>query len=254
MARLTLLGVEVDPFTIQELNATIAVAGARGERWIIAHHNLHSVYLYHRDSRMRNLYAQARVIYIDGMPILLFARLLGYPLRREHRITCVDWIHPLMQEAARKGWRVFYLGGKPGVAECAAGTLRKQYPETQIATHYGYFRPEENERILDTIAAYRPHVLMVGMGMPRQEHWIPENLEQIHANVIIAVGACFDYIAEAIPTPPRWMGRMGLEWLYRLWSEPTRLAWRYLIEPWFLVPFMPRDILNRCLALRSGHK
>lgn len=71
MTRLAILGVEVDPLTIQELNATIAAAVVRGERWIIAHHNVHSVYLYHRDSRMRDFYAMAKVIHIDGIPLLL---------------------------------------------------------------------------------------------------------------------------------------------------------------------------------------
>lgn len=83
---------------------------------------------------------------------------------------------------------------------------------------------------------------MVGMGMPRQEHWVVEYHERIEANVIWLVGACFDYVAGAIPTPPRWMGRVGLEWLYRLYSEPQRLASRYLLEPWSLVPLMISDL------------
>lgn len=250
MARLTLLGVEVDPLTIQELNATIAAAVARGERWIIANHNLHSVYLYHRDSRMREFYARARVIHVDGMPLILYARLLGYAVQHKQRVTYVDWIHPLMQESAEKGWRVFYLGGRPGMAEHAAAILQRQYPGLQIATHHGYFKPKENQKVLEEIASYCPHVLMVGMGMPRQEHWVLENLEHIQANAILTAGACFDYVAGAIPTPPRWMGQIGLEWLYRLCSEPTRLAKRYLVEPWFLVPWVLKDITTRIIGDR----
>jgi N-acetylglucosaminyldiphosphoundecaprenol N-acetyl-beta-D-mannosaminyltransferase len=101
----------------------------------------------------------------------------------------------------------------------------------------------ENKATIDAINTYKPHILMVGMGMPRQEHWIAKNLESIQTNTILTSGACIDYVAGAIPTPPRWMGRMGLEWLYRLFSEPKRLWRRYLIEPWFIGILFLREIL-----------
>jgi N-acetylglucosaminyldiphosphoundecaprenol N-acetyl-beta-D-mannosaminyltransferase len=226
------------------LNERIAKAVARGERWIIAHHNLHSVYLHHRDPKMRAFFARAHVVHIDGMPLIYWARVLGYPVTKQHRVTYVDWVHPLMATAAAEGWRVFYLGGKPGVAARAAEKLRRQYSGLVLETRHGYFTPEENDAVLEEIARFQPHVLMVGMGMPRQEHWVLDNLERISANAILTAGACFDYVAGVIPTPPRWMGRMGLEWLYRLWSEPRRLARRYLLEPWFLVPLVITDLIN----------
>ena len=243
--QLNLLGVTVDPITIAELHKCIAKAIARGERWIIAHHNLRSVYLYHRDPKMRAFFTKAQVIHIDGMPLVYWARVLGYPVTKQHRVTYVDWVHPLMATAAAEGWRVFYLGGKPGVAARAAEKLRQQYPGLVLETRHGYFTPEENDAVLEEITRFQPHVLMVGMGMPRQEHWVLDNLERISANAILTVGACFDYVAGVIPTPPRWMGRMGLEWLYRLWSEPRRLARRYLLEPWFLVPLALKDLTGR---------
>jgi N-acetylglucosaminyldiphosphoundecaprenol N-acetyl-beta-D-mannosaminyltransferase len=245
MMQLNLLGVTVDPITIAELHKCIAKAIARGERWIIANHNLRSVYLYHRDPKMRAFFTKAQVIHIDGMPLVYWARVLGYPVTKQHRVTYVDWVHPLMATAAAEGWRVFYLGGKPGVAARAAEKLRQQYPGLVLETRHGYFTPEENDAVLEEIARFQPHVLMVGMGMPRQEHWVLDNLERISANAILTAGACFDYVAGVIPTPPRWMGRMGLEWLYRLWSEPRRLARRYLLEPWFLVPLAFRDLSAR---------
>lgn len=103
---------------------------------------------------------------------------------------------------------------------------------------------QQNLETLAAINAYQPHVLMVGMGMPRQEYWILDNIEHIHTNAILTAGACMDYLAGAIPTPPRWMGKMGLEWLYRLLSEPKRLWRRYLVEPWFVAGLFLREILN----------
>ena len=129
------------------------------------------------------------------------------------------------------------------MAARAAERLKERYPQLVIQTRHGYFSPEENDAVLEEIADFQPNVLMVGMGMPRQEHWVLDNLERIQANAILTAGACFDYIAGAIPTPPRWMGRMGLEWLYRLLTEPRRLWRRYLVEPWFLLPYFVKDLL-----------
>ncbi|BFH76249.1 WecB/TagA/CpsF family glycosyltransferase [Thermus thermophilus] len=247
MGRLTLLGVEVDPVGIDELHRAIGRAVAEGKRIVIANHNLHSVYLFHKDPKMRAFFARADLIHIDGMPLVYWGRLMGKPIDIEHRVTYVDWVRPLMAEAVRHGWRVYYLGGKPGVAERAASQLRAEFPGLFLQTHHGYFdmAGEENEEVLRRINAYRPHVLMVGMGMPRQEHWVLDNLERLETNAVLTAGACFDYVAEAIPTPPRWMGRVGLEWLYRLFSEPKRLWRRYLVEPWYLVPYAVEDLRRR---------
>ncbi|MBA3923570.1 MAG: WecB/TagA/CpsF family glycosyltransferase [Nostocaceae cyanobacterium] len=242
------LGVKVDGLSIPELNSLITESIQRKKKWIIANHNLHSLYLYHNDIKMRAFYAKAEYIHIDSMPLVFIGKLLGFPLKREQRVTYADWVWPLMAEAASQGWRVFYLGSKPGVAEQGASILRQKFAGLQIACAHGYIDSsqdsQENLATLAAINAYKPHVLMVGMGMPRQEHWIAENLEHIHSNTILTSGACIDYVAGAIPTPPRWMGKMGVEWLYRLLSEPKRLWRRYLLEPWFLGTLFLREILT----------
>jgi len=144
-----------------------------------------------------------------------------------------------MAQAAQRGWRVFYLGSKPGVAERGAEILQQRFSGLQIATAHGYFdaRPDsqENQAILAAINTYQPHVLMVGMSMPRQEHWVLDNLDRLRANAILPAGAAIDYVAGAVPTPPRWAGRWGLEWLFRLVAEPGRLWRRYFVEPWFVL-------------------
>ena len=233
-----LLGVQVDALNIPQLNSLIAEAVEYNEKWIIANHNLHSLYIYHHDPKMQAFYAKANYAHIDGMPLVLLGQCLGLPLKREQRVTYADWVWPLMVEAAQQGWRIFYLGSKPGVAEQGASILREKFTGLEIATAHGYFDicpdSQENQAVLAQINAYQPNVLMVGMGMPRQEHWILNNLEHIQTNAILPSGACLDYVAGAIPTPPRWMGRLGLEWLYRLVSEPRRLWKRYLLEPLFL--------------------
>lgn len=241
-----LLGVQVDALSIPELNFLIEESIEQNQKWIIANHNLHSLYLFHKDPKMQAFYAKAEYTHIDGMPLVFIGKLLGYPMKREQRVTYADWVWPLMTEAASKGWRVFYLGSKPGVVERGASILRQKFPALQIACTHGYFNMDldspENLAILATINAYKPHVLMVGMSMPRQEHWIAKNLERIHTNAILPSGACIDYVAGEVSTPPRWMGKLGLEWLYRLLSEPKRLWKRYLVEPWFVGTLLLREI------------
>jgi len=247
MEAYNLLGVRVNPLTIAELLQLIARAIRHDANAIFANHNLHSVFLFHHDAKMRSFYDRAEYVYIDGMPLVFWARLLGRKLKPDHRSTMLDWILPLMASAAENNWRVFYLGGKAGVAEKARQKICGVFPALQLQTHHGFFELQgaPNQEVLAKIREFRPHVLLVGMGMPRQECWIIDNYQQITANAVLNAGACFDYLAGEVKTPPRWMGKIGLEWGYRLWHEPLRLWKRYLWEPWFILPFALEDLLRR---------
>ena len=244
-----LLGVKVHALTLQDMNLKIGQAVSSRSRMIVVSQNLHSVYIFHRDRELRLLHSLADYVRVDGTPILLFGRILGYPLGREHRFGWMDWIEPFMSTARQNGWRLFYLGSRPGVAEKGIGRLRQQFPGLEIGFHHGYFdvsaQSEESQAVVSAINAYRPDILIVGMGMPRQEKWILRNHEGLNATVLITSGACLDYIAGAIPTPPRWLGPVGLEWLFRLASEPTRLWRRYLVEPWFAVGLFAADLWTK---------
>jgi N-acetylglucosaminyldiphosphoundecaprenol N-acetyl-beta-D-mannosaminyltransferase len=243
-----LLGLRLDAITEPELYELVAQAvEADRESVVVAHHNMHSVYLYHHDAKMRAFYERAHYIYADGVPLIYLGRFLGHPLRLEHRSTCAEYVYAFMSQAARRGWRVFYLGSRPGVPERGAEILREKTPDLQIATAHGYFcaDTEENQRVLETLDAFRPNVLMVGMGMPRQEHWILDNLENIQANVVISVGGCIDYAAGATPTPPRWMAPVLFQGIYRLLNDPRRLWRRYLLEPWFVLGLALREWTGR---------
>ena len=243
-----LLGVRVYPLTVSELHELIASAVDNQGRVVITSQNLHGVYLYHRSEKMRALHERS-LPRIDGMSLVMMGRLLGHRMAPEHRVTWVDWIGPLMDEAVRRGWRIFYLGSKPDVVERGARVLKHRHAGLQLAVRHGYFDTTpgsaENADVLDSIARFQPHILMVGMGMPRQESWIYDNLDYLDVNAILTCGAAMDYVAGVIRTPPRWMGRVGLEWLYRLLSEPRRLGVRYLVEPWFLAPLLIRDLMRR---------
>lgn len=245
-----LLGVRIGEYDIPRLTNRIAQAIAGDERIVVANHNLHSLYLCSRDPKLRAFHAAADVTHADGMSMIALARLLGVPLRRDHRVTYVDWMRPLMAAAARGGWRVFALGGQPGVFEQAAARLRASHPGLVLAGAHGFFDPArdsaDSRAVLAQITAFRPNVLLVGMGMPRQEHWVHDHRSALDANAILMAGAAMDYIAGIVPTPPRAAGSAGLEWAWRLAAEPRRLWRRYLVEPWY--------VLGMVLADRAGRR
>lgn len=249
MPGITFLGIAVDALTKEDFLNWIKDSIEKKEATrLVGYHNLHSLYIYHHDHRFCQFYQQANLIHIDGMPLVFLGRLLGYPLQRRHRLAYIDLIGPLMEEAAKKRWRVFFLGSKPGVAAKAESIFKNEIPGLQMKTMHGYFDvtpgSKENQLVLESINAYKPNILMVGMGMPRQECWVTANLTSLNTDVILTTGACMDYVSGAVPTPPRWMGQMGLEWLYRLFSEPKRLWRRYLLEPWFILKLFIQETLN----------
>ena len=223
------------------------------ERWIlerrqavIANHNPHSLYLLRKHPEMRQFYERADLVELDSTPLVKFARLLGLKTRQFHRCTYLDWRDHFWSLVNRNGWRVMYVGGTRDVIDVAIERLKGRYPRAQLQGHSGYFDAApgspDNAAVLKQIRTFDPHILFVGMGMPRQEIWIARNLEALPACAIFSVGAAFDYEAGAQKTAPRWMGRMGVEWLYRLAADPRRLFSRYCVEPWSLLDLAWADI------------
>jgi N-acetylglucosaminyldiphosphoundecaprenol N-acetyl-beta-D-mannosaminyltransferase len=250
------LGLTLQPRSLPEMNELVDQGIRERHKWIIANHNLHSVYLLHRHPKLREFYENAHWTYVDGMPLVALGRLYGYPLQREQRVTNVDWTGPLMELAASRGWRVFNVGSSKKVAEKGAARLRALYPGLQIEVSDGFFDARrgsaENEALVKRINAYRPDLLMVGMGMPRQEYWTQENFSQLDTHVILSsTGAALEYVAGAAPTPPRWAGRIGLEWMFRLAHEPRRLFSRYLLEPWYILLLLLMDYPRSRFAARE---
>jgi N-acetylglucosaminyldiphosphoundecaprenol N-acetyl-beta-D-mannosaminyltransferase len=245
-----ILGIPINLITPPELLLEIGSSISSKKSLLISNHNIHSVYLWHRTPEVRAFYDSADIVHTDGMPLVFVGRLLGLPVTREHRIAYIDWLPKLLAHAAEKQWRVMFLGSAPGIAEKAAQVFRTQYPTLQLRAEHGYFNPnsesEDCRAVLDEIAEFSPDILLLGMGMPRQELWAQANRQNIAAPVILSsAGATLDYFAGAIPTPPRWSGRLGLEWLFRLIAEPGRLWRRYLVEPWYIARVLLASKISR---------
>jgi N-acetylglucosaminyldiphosphoundecaprenol N-acetyl-beta-D-mannosaminyltransferase len=249
--RIAFMGAQMDRLTMDDLNGIISDAIRSGAKRIVANHNLHSLYLLQRHPRLRQFFDRPMFVHIDGMPLVLLARLLGYPVDRRHRTTYVDWFPRILSAAAAAGWRIYYLGSTDDVVSQGLSTLQENYPGLQVQGRHGFFDVTpagmENQQVVADIAAFRPHILMVGMSMPRQELWIDNNFDAVPANIFLPCGACLDYVVGAVATPPRWAGRVGLEWLFRLMADPRRLGSRYLLEPWSLLPQFLAELVRRRL-------
>jgi N-acetylglucosaminyldiphosphoundecaprenol N-acetyl-beta-D-mannosaminyltransferase len=199
-----------------------------------------------RDRRFRALIAQSALSLCDTIGLLLASRVRGGPLHE--RVTGVDLLGPLAQRSARTGdLRLYLFGGAPGVAEAAAGSLAAAHPGVRIAgSRNGYFAPEDSAAIAAAIAASGANAVLVGLGSPKQEFWLDENLRATGCGVGIGVGGSFDVLAGTAARAPHVMQRLGFEWLYRLVREPAR--WRRQLA----LPMFALAAIREALAVRGN--
>jgi len=195
--------------------------------------NVDHVVMAEHDERFRTAYANAALSLVDGTPVLWASRLLRTPLPA--KISGSDLVMPLMQRAAGRGYRVYFLGGAEGVAELAKRKLEEALPNIKIvgtdASRIDANKdPNEFDEVTDRIKRAEPDLVLVALGAPKQEIWSHARAEGLKPAVMIGVGASLDFIAGIQKRAPRWMSGAGLEWLYRLAQEPRRLAARYLLR------------------------
>ncbi|WP_058635831.1 WecB/TagA/CpsF family glycosyltransferase [Aureimonas ureilytica] len=239
------LGLRFHPLTKAELLDEIFRPRPPGTRIVLGGANLHGLYVTHVDPAYDRLLARPdTLVILDGMPLVWMLRARGHKVERAHRTTWVDWLTDSFERAAREGKGVFVLGHAPEVLETGLALARARWPSLRIDGHHGFFDmtagSAELEAVLARIAAAEPHFLVVGMGMPRQERFVDAYRERLAVPVVGLGGAAFAYFAGFEPTPPRWMGRWGLEWLHRLAADPRRMAHRYLLEPPLLAGHLAR--------------
>lgn len=228
------LGIPIDRLTQTSFLIRLERFIATGTTHIVLYANADGMNQAVRDRRYARILQEADLVCADGMGVVWASKLTSKPLTE--RVNVGDMMAPFCALAAQKGYRLFFLGGAPEVAEQAAVRCRRQFPGLQIVgTHHGYFALNESDAVIKQINRGRPHVLLVGMGVPRQEKWIWQHRDTLHVPVLWGVGALFDYYAGKTPRAPVWMRRLGLEWCFRLMVEPRRLWQRYLVGNAFFV-------------------
>ncbi len=247
--RIRILGVPVDAITYEQWLARIGEwvslprrVGEQGEGF--AHHvctvNPEFIMIAQRDPNFFNILNRAGLCVPDGVGLLWAARHRGRPL--PERVTGSDGVPKIAERAAQRGWRLFFLGAAPGVADKAADVLRQKYPGLQVVGVYGGSpAPEEEDRIVERINAANADILFVAYGAPEQDKWIARNLPRLHVAMAMGVGGSFDFIAGVVPRAPLWMQRAGLEWLFRLYLQPWRFK-RMLRLPRFVLAVLRQPV------------
>jgi N-acetylglucosaminyldiphosphoundecaprenol N-acetyl-beta-D-mannosaminyltransferase len=193
--------------------------------------NVDHVVLAEEHLAFRATYQTANVCLADGMPVVWASRWLGRPV--PEKVSGSDLIVPLMQRATERKWRVYLLGGAPGIAEKAAAVFRARGVEVVGVDARMIHDPtsvSEREPIVEKIRRAAPHVVLVALGAPKQELFIAAARPQVGGAVMLGIGASLDFVAGNVRRAPRWMSEHGLEWCYRLLREPRRLWRRYLLR------------------------
>jgi N-acetylglucosaminyldiphosphoundecaprenol N-acetyl-beta-D-mannosaminyltransferase len=235
--RTDILGVKVSAITLDDAVATIEQWIAEGARNYVCITGVHGVMESRRNEPLRQIHNRAGMVTPDGMPLVWISRLRGKT--RVERVYGPDLMRRLTKLSALRGYRQFYYGGSEGVADRLKQALVTSHPGLQVVgTLCPPFRElsaDEDEAVIGAINAARPDIVWVGLSTPKQELWMAKHMGRIEAPVMIGVGAAFDFLAGLKRQAPVWMQRRGLEWLFRLCSEPRRLWRRYArIVPGFL--------------------
>ena len=245
--RVNVLGVGISAVnTAQVLEAIWGRVAARSKVYVCVA-AVHSVLECRNDPDVRRVFNHSDLTTPDGMPLVWLSRLAGH--RHVDRVYGPDLMLAVCRDGLPRGCRHFFYGGGPGIAEQLADRLRKRFPGIAIAgistPPFREMSPQEKEAVDGAINEAQPDIVWVGLGTGRQESWMAERRSHIEAPVLIGVGAAFDFLSGHKPQAPRWMQRSGLEWLFRLATEPRRLWPRYRQYPLFVLL-----VLAQMLGLR----
>ncbi|WP_179541746.1 WecB/TagA/CpsF family glycosyltransferase [Nesterenkonia xinjiangensis] len=236
--------MNVTPLTRDQLLSSVATAIGGGRRLTIAGHNLHSVYLTRTDAQFRRFYEDAELRLIDGMPLLsaldLTALCGGRPRwGSRHRLGSTDWIPQVMHLPSVR--RIVLFGASEASNRQAVQTLGERAEQTELlGIPADPWNPEDLDAVAAQIRAFGPQLLLIGMGMPLQERLAAALRACTSVAVIATVGGAIDQLSGTQSLAPRWIGRTGLEWAWRLASDPRRFAGRYLVEPFQLARLILR--------------
>jgi N-acetylglucosaminyldiphosphoundecaprenol N-acetyl-beta-D-mannosaminyltransferase len=231
-ARVRLGHLWVDAVTSEDALERIEGLVEAGRGGSVFTPNIDHVVTAEDDPAFRAAYQAASLVLADGQPLLWAARLGGAPL--PEKVSGSDLVWPLLERAARRRWRVYLLGGAPGVVEDAAERFRRELgleiagvdcPQVALDPI-----PGGDDAVVERVRRAAPQLLLVALGAPKQERFIHRNAGRLQPAVSLGIGAALDFITGRLQRAPRWMSRAGLEWLHRMAQDPRRLARRYLVK------------------------
>jgi N-acetylglucosaminyldiphosphoundecaprenol N-acetyl-beta-D-mannosaminyltransferase len=239
--RAVVVNAPIDPLSMEQIVERVLSWTASRSVHIAVGVNAAVCNLASRDASFRGLLENADLAYADGQSIVWAARALGTAV--PERVATTDLIYPLARACADHGKRIYLFGGRPEVVQAAAERLREYAPGLQLRFSHGYGPESQVDTVLDDIDVFGTDVLLVGLGDPLQQEWVDRHRDRLAVPAILTCGGLFDWTSGSRRRAPRWMIRVGLEWLWRLLLEPRRLARRYLVgNPEFVARLLAQRI------------
>ncbi|MBR1396259.1 MAG: WecB/TagA/CpsF family glycosyltransferase [Selenomonadaceae bacterium] len=231
--KVNILGVGVDSVTMQEALDKVELFFEERKPVIVATANAEMLMRATYDEELKNILNAAELVVPDGAGTVWAAHHLGYDM--PERVAGYDLAQELMKRAPLKNRRIYFFGSAPGVADKAKLKAAELYPGIQIVgTRNGFFSEADEAQIIADIKAAQPDLLLVALGVPKQEKWLAKYKDELNVPVSIGVGGTFDVMAGVMKRAPRWMQRAKLEWLFRAMLQPKR-AGRLIALPKFVL-------------------
>lgn len=218
--------IKIGVLTLDGIVSRVLELTAAGRRGFITYFNAHCLNVSFNDHEYKKILRSADLVYAGGQGIVWASRFLGMPL--PERVNILDFFDKLAKQLTGRKISIYLLGGEKNIVKNTEAVLRKKGLDIAGARR-GFFTQEEEKDIIREINALRPDILMVGMGVPKQEKWICGHLDELDVSLCWAVGAAFEWISGYRKRAPKWMIRFSLEWLHRLYQQPRRLWSRYLL-------------------------
>lgn len=244
--RINFFDTSIDLLTMDE---TLQYIEKIIEERIVTQHvvvNVAKLVMMQRDAELRNVVNSCDLINADGQGVVWGARVLG--LNIPERVAGIDLFLKVVELAAKKGYRLYFLGARQEIIERVVIRFLLKYPKLQIAGYRnGYFSKAEEAKIVEIIQNSRPHVLFVAMSSPQKEIFLNQYIENLQIPFMMGVGGSFDVVAGYTNRAPLWAQKAGLEWFFRLMCEPRRMWKRYLISntifAWMILKALFRKVL-----------
>jgi N-acetylglucosaminyldiphosphoundecaprenol N-acetyl-beta-D-mannosaminyltransferase len=236
--RVNILGVGISAINMDQALKTIETWIIRREQHYVCVTPVHAIMDFRRDHLLMKIANNSGLTTPDGMPVVWLLKLKGY--KHVDRVYGPDLMFALCEKLLPLRSRHYFYGGAPGIPERLANRLKKRFPSLQVAGTYSppfrQLTQKENLRVIKMINETNPDILWVGISTPKQERFMADHISELNTQVLIGVGAAFDFLSGNKRQAPRWMQQSGLEWIFRLYTEPRRLARRYLINnPLFII-------------------
>lgn len=231
--RVHILGVPVDAVTMDDAMRRMEAFVASGKPHFVITADASSIVQAQTDAQLRSLYDRADLVTPDSVGVLWASPRFGHKL--SERVSGVDMVDRICALSAEKGYRVYFLGAAPGIAELAAEKMRLRYPGCHIVgARHGYFPAESDSVIAEEVAREKPDFLFVAMGIPRQEKFILSTQSIVGAKVAMGVGGSFDVFSGTVKRAPKLLQKLKLEWAWRLAQNPKKIG-KVMLLPRFVL-------------------